>query len=112
MCHLFVSALLAISLRDYCAYCFACVCVCVCAHVSGRVYLGWIDVVEHHYGCAVVVQHQSPEVLYCVWKRVLGHYECRRLLVTLKKRKETKAAEQITNLSLNTPHAYYTDDQK
>lgn len=48
----------------------------VCVYVSGRVYLGWVDVVEHHYGCAVVIQHQSPEVLHCVWQRVLGHYEC------------------------------------
>lgn len=59
-------------------------CVRVYAHVSGRVYLCWVDVVEHHYGCAVVVQHQSPEILDCVWQRVLGHYERRRLLVALE----------------------------
>lgn len=60
------------------------VCVSVYAHVSDRVYLCWVDVVEHHDGCAVVVQHQSPEILHCVWQRVLGHYECRRLLVALE----------------------------
>lgn len=62
----------------------------VCAHVSDRVYLGWVDIVEHYYGSAVVVQHQSPEVLYCVWQGVLGHYECRGLLVTLEEREENK----------------------
>lgn len=75
MRHLFVSVLLGIYLQG----------LRVCAHVSGRVYLGGIHVVEHHYGSAVVVQHQSPEVLYRVWQRVLGHYECGRLLVTLTK---------------------------
>lgn len=86
MCHLFVSAL-AISLEDYFVYCL---CVNVCAHVSGRVYLGWVNIVEHYYGSAVVVQHQSPEVLYCVWQRVLGHYESRRLLVTLEEREQNR----------------------
>lgn len=71
-------------------FCIFFVCECVCAHVSGRVYLGRVNVVEHYYGCAVVVQHQSPEVLYCVWQRVLGHNECRRLLVTLEEKRETK----------------------
>ncbi len=76
---------------DYFVYCMrVCVCVCVFAHVSGRVYLGWVNVIEHYYGCAVVVQHQSPEILHRVWQRVLGHYECRRLLVTLEKREENR----------------------
>lgn len=64
--------------------------MCVCARVSGRVYLGWVYIVEHYYGGAVIVQHQSPEVLHCVWQWVLGHYECRRLLVTLEEREENR----------------------
>lgn len=84
-----------------------CVCVCVCvryttkelqhqssvacicyvrARVSGRVYLGWINVVQHHDGCAVIVQDQPPEILHRVRKWVLGHDECRWLLVALRGR--------------------------
>lgn len=63
-----------------------CAPVCVHTHVSGRVYLGWINVVQHHYGCAVVVQNQPPEILYSVRKWVLGHDECGRLLVALQER--------------------------
>lgn len=72
--------------------CIACVCVCLC--ISGRVYLGWVNVVEHYYGRAVVVQHQSPEILHRVWQRVLGHYERRRLLVTLQEREGTRGIKR------------------
>lgn len=65
-------------------------CVCVYAHASGRFYLGRVNIVQHYYGCAVVVQHQSPEILHSVWQRVLGHYESRRLLVTLQDREGNK----------------------
>lgn len=54
--------------------------------ILGRVYLGRVDVVQHHDGGAVVVQNQPPEVLHRVGERVLGHDERGRLLVALQER--------------------------
>ena len=84
MCHLPVSTL-TVALEDYSVYC---PCSSVCAHESGRVCLGRVDVVEHHYGSAVVVQHQPPEVLHRVRQRVLGHDESGGLLVALERKRE------------------------
>lgn len=58
---------------------------------SGPAYLSWVHIIEHYYGCAVVIQHQPPEVLYCIWERVLGHNECRGLLVTLEESRKKQS---------------------
>ncbi len=42
-----------------------------------------IDVVQHHYRRAVIVQRQPPEVFDGVGQRMLGNDERRRLLVAL-----------------------------
>lgn len=92
--------------------------VCETCNVSsfwahGLGYLCWVHVVEHHYGCAVVVQHQPPKVLHCVWQRVLGHYERRRLLVTLEEQKQRRKSEISKNdtavsLKLRSPDCWWS----
>ena len=48
-------------------------------------YLGSIQLIQHHHGGAVIIEHQPPEVCHGVGERVLCDHEGGRLLVALKR---------------------------
>lgn len=71
-------------------------------------YLGQVNLVQHHQASAAVVVDQPPKVLDGVWQRMLGDDEGGRLPVALRESQKghVKARQSLTLPSLTIPSLF------